>query len=370
MSKILQTPSIGTISSFDPSYDADIYFYYEDNQAYRNRIVVTDNETSLVVYDKAQDSMRLYSTIPANTLVAGKQYLAQIQVFDMDGNYSNLSDPVLFYCFTTPILSFAGIYSGYIHRNANIALTLEYVQPENELIKNYQFVLCSEDKIIESSSDVIYSSTLSNYTFYTLKNNTTYYLRAYGETVHGMSIDTGFVLIKVKYEIIPANMAFQVQNVYKRGYIDIETNIINIGYRLENDNYSFNDGVLELTDNSLTYDEGFEITGDFSLFVEAKRLPVTKFLTTNNDNISLHIVNICDTYYCKLEVKDSDIVMCAPLPKARLCTDDGVFITTDDGRQIEIINTNYDDDSFVVFELKRLGGIYGLNAYYSQERMV
>ena len=58
------------------------------------------------------------------------------------------------------------------------------------------------------------------------------------------------------------------------------------------------------------------------------------------------------------------------LPKARLSTDDGSYIVTDDGKQIEIIDTSYDDNEFVVFELKRIKGLYSLNAYYKRERMV
>ena len=369
METILQTPSIEAISSFDPAYEATINFYYGDSQPYKNRIVITDKNTNRIVYDKTEDSMRLYVTIPANTLTAGRQYLAQVQVFDIYGNYSSLSDAVLFYCFTTPVLKFANVNDNDIYRNASIKLELSYSQSENEEIKDYQFALYTENKILESSSDAIYSSALSSYTFYGLANNTKYYLRAFGETIHGMKMDTGYIGINIQYNVIPANVAFQISNQYKSGAIQIETNILSVGYELENDNYKFENGSVTLTDNSLIYNEGFEITDDFSLFVEARKLPVTKFLTTNDNNISLYIINICDTYYCRLMIKDSDFVMCASLPKARLCTDDGCYIITDDGKQIEIIDTSYEDDDFVVFEVKRVNGLYRLNAYYKAERM-
>ena len=370
MAIILQTPSIEAIQPFDPNYETIVNFYYDDNQPYKNRIVITDNETNIIVYDNTEDSMRLYTIIPANILTAGKQYLAQVQVFDIDGNYSNLSDPVLFYCFTTPLLSFIGINDNDVYRNASIKLTLNYTQNESEEIKDYQFALYTEDKIVVSSSGSIYSSTLSPYTFYGLKNNTKYYLRAYGETVHGMQMDTGYIGINIQYNIIPSNMAFQLTNQYRNGYIQIETNIISIGYKLENDNYRFEDGYLILDDNSLTYNEGFEIIDDFSLFIEAKKLPVKRFFTTDDNNISLSIINVCNVYYCRLHVKNSDLVICASLPKARLSTDNGGYIITDNGMQLEIINTSYDDDEFVVFELKRIKGLYSLNAYYKRDRMV
>lgn len=370
MAIILQTPSIAAIQPFDPLYAKDIDFYYEDNQPYKNRVVVTNNQTSAVIYDKTQESMRKYVTIPANTLTAGIQYLIQVQVFDVDGNYSNLSEPILFYVFSTPLLSFKNLIDGQIYRNASIELSLSYSQVQSEEIKYYQYGLYTEDKISISSSDSIYSSALSPYTFYGLKNNTKYYLRAYGETINGMTMDTGYLAINIQYEAIPANIGFDIHNIYDKGYISIETNILSVGYELDNDNYEFKDGCLTLKNNSLTYNEGFNIDDDFSLFISAKKLPLGRFFRIPDNSISLHIVKICNTYYCRLFVKDSELVMCAALPKARISTNNGEYIVTEDGKQIEIIDTSYDDDEFVVFELKRVKGIYSLNVYYKQERMV
>ena len=67
MAIILQTPSIEAIQSFDPAFDTTINYYYEDNQQYKNRIVITDNETSTVVYDKTEHSTLLEATSQAET---------------------------------------------------------------------------------------------------------------------------------------------------------------------------------------------------------------------------------------------------------------------------------------------------------------
>lgn len=370
MSRILQTPSILPIQTFDPSFDKVVEFYYEDNQPYKNRIVITDNDTSSVIYDKTEETMVLKATIPANTLIAGKKYLAQIQVFDINNNNSILSDPVLFYCYSNPVFEFQNVQYGELYRNASISLSLNYSQQEDEYIKEYQFFLYDENKIQLSMSERIYSSTLESYTFYGLENNTKYYLRATGKTVHDINIDTDYILINVEYKKLPANIGFKVENIYQSGYINIKTNIIDIGYEIENDNYEFKDSYVILKDNYVKYNDGFVVDDDFSLFVEAKKLPLGMFLTTQDDDISLSIINVCDVYYCKLNVKDSEISMCTSLPKARLSTEEGDIITTDDGRTIEIINTSYDDNEFVIFELKRKDGLYSLNSYYKQERMV
>lgn len=366
---ILQTPTIYTIPPFDPGYENTIEFFCTDSQPYKNRIVITDNMNGDIVYDKTSDTMRLYAVIPKNTLLAGRQYLAQIQVFDFDGESSNLSDPVMFYCFTEPVFHFQDISDGDMYKNASISPILEYSQEENEPLKSYQLFIYGADKTSISSSNVFYSS-ITPYTFYGLENNTSYFIRAAGETLHGMTLDTGYIGFFVDYNTIPANIILKAENNYHGGYIQIETNIISIGYEVGNDNYKIENGMLTLEDNYLLYNEGFNVDGDFSLFIEAKKLPIGKFLTMNSNCISLDIIKICASYYCQLIVKDSDAVHYAPLPKARLCSDDGAYISTDDGKQIEIIDTSYDDDELIVFEVKRINGIYSLNAYYKAERMV
>lgn len=368
MSKILQTPTINSINAFDPAYETNIYFTYGDNQTVKNRAVITDNGTNSVVYDSTQESMRLYHTIPSDVLVPGKQYLIRIQVFDADGNYSNLSDAALFHCYSTPKFSFNEILDSdeNVYQSANISLSIDYDQKENEEIKSVQFFEYSYDKALLKSSDVIYSPSETYYSFYSLKNNETYYFRATGETNHGMKLDTGFIKVNVSFFTIKANVLFQAENNYNGGYISLKSNIKDVGYKTENDCYEFKDGTLILKGNSVTYND-FTIEADFSLFVEAKQLPLTTFFTTDNGNISLEIVNVCGSYYCRLLIAGSNLVQYAPLPKAKLVTEDGYYITTDDSKLIQIINTSYDNDDFIVFEVKRQNGYYSLNAYYKSE---
>lgn len=369
MKKILQTPSITSIQAFDPLFEKKIEFIYTDNQSVRNRAVITDNMTNQIVYDVTQDNMRLYHVIPAGSLRAGTQYLIQIQVFDADGNASNLSDSVLVYCFSTPVFTFSNITDGQEYKNASISLNLKYEQSEGEALKNFQFLQYSYDKTLLSSSGVYYSSAAQNFTFYGLENNTTYYFRAIGETNHGMVLDTDYISVNVSYQVIPANVICYLQNDKRSGYIGIRMNIIDVGYQLENDNYLLQDGMLTLFDNSLTYNSGFEADGDFILFVEAKHLPLKKFLTVNDDIFSLGITKICRQYYCALHVKNTNIIQYVPLPKARLATESNDIIYTDSEQQIEIINTDYENDDLVVFEVKRVNGVYGLRVYYKAEML-
>lgn len=360
MSKILQTPSINSITPFDPLYEYTVDFIYNDNQSLKNRAVIIDNSTSEIVYDETETTMRLQHVIPANTLIAGKQYLIQIQVFDADGNSSNLSSSVLFYCLSTPTFSFSNISEGETYKSASITLNLNYSQSENEPIKSYQFFKYSYDKTLLESSSVFYSSPDMSYSFYGLENNISYYFRAIGETNKGIVLDTGYVKVNISFNTIPTNIVFQADNNYNQGYIYLKLNVKDIGYELDNDDYELKDGLLILHNNSLNYNEGFLVDEDFSLFVEAKELPVKTFLTTNNNTFSLSIINVCDTYYCKLEVQNSLFVQYVSLPKAK-------YSETDNEKFIEIVDETYGNEVIVGFEIKRVNGYYSLYVYYKSK---
>lgn len=358
MSKILQTPIINTIIPFDPTYDQVITFSYEDNQAVRNRIIIKNNENGAIITERTQEGMALQHTIPSKILVAGEQYTIQVQVFDADGNQSNFSDAVLFYCFTTPELSFANIQNDEPHKNASISLDLSYVQTEGEPIRSFQFMQYSFDKTLISSSEVFYSQSPMSYSFYNLENDSVYFFRATGETQHGMALDTGYVEVKVEYKQLPMIVAFDIENDYCNGVISISLNIRDVEYELGNNNYILDNDKVVLMDNYLKY-FNFEVDDDFSLYIKAKKVKVGKFFTTNDDNASLSIISVCGDYYCELSVANSDLKQYVLLPKAKL--------DTNFQSRLSIIDVSPEDDDTVIFEIKRENGLYGLEIYNESE---
>ena len=374
MANKLPKPIVIRILPFDPNENYKIEFLYTGNQIIKNYVVIKDINTNEIAYEKTISTSKLeheiVANIPENKLVAGNQYTVQVQVFDENNDSSMLSDPILFYCLTKPSFSFYNdITHGEVYKNASIELKLEYSQPEGENIRSYQFMQYSEDKILISSSDGEYVTDKSSYThtFYNLDNNSAYYFRAIGETVNGIVLDTDFVRVDVVYKTKPANLIFDVTNEYCKGYITLNSNIKTIEYEFENeDNYLLENGMLKLWDNSLTY-KSFKADGDFALFVEARKLPVKEFFKTNDNNLSLSIINICGVYYCKLNVKDTDLSLFVCLPKARLSTDNGDLLVTNDEKIIEIISTSYNDDELIVFEVKRVNNLYSIKAYYKNE---
>lgn len=348
----LQTPIIPTILPFDPTYSAKIEFVYNDNQAFKNRAVITNADTNAIVYDETITSMKLVHEIPAKTLSSGKYYI-QIQVFDEDGNSSLLSDTTLFYCFITPTVYFRNVTNGMVYKNANIDLEFVYEQPDGETIKSYQFFQYGYDRSIINSSEIYYSTSSMTHSYYGLNNDTVYYFRVIGETQKGMKFDTGYVEVNIKYETVPANVILEVENNYCNGYISIMVNIINVEFSIDNDDYTLENGSLILKSNSLTYN-GFNVENDFSLFAETKAMPLNKpFLTTDDSNFSLLIKEICGKYYAKFEVEKSNYALYVDINDSLVNITEGYM---------EVIN----DDCFV-FELKRKNGIYGLKIYLKSQ---
>lgn len=359
---LLPTPSIITKQALDAAQDNSFEFIYYGSQSVKNRAVIVDNETSETVYDTTIETLKLLHPVPSGTLENGRQYTIQIQVFDSANHSSALSEPVLFYCYSSPAFALNDFENPY--SSSSIRLNVTYAQDEGEELKAYQYLVYDYNKIQLCKSDVYYTSG-SSYLYYGLENNREYYVRCIGETVHGFILDTGYKKVSVSYNTIPSNILFQLKNHKYSGYISIDTNMTVIGYDVENENYLFSDGSVTLWDNSITYNGGFRVDDDFVLLVDAKKLPIKTFLTTNDAAFSLRIVNVCGVYYC--ELKAGNYVIYKPLPKAQITTLDGKLITDDNGNKIEIIHTSYEDDDFVVFEVKRIQHFYSLHVYYKAD---
>ncbi len=347
MDVILQTPSILPIIPFDPANEYNIEFVYQDVQPVKNRAVITDNESGNVVYDSVQNTMRLYHTLPSGTLTAGKKYLIQIQVFDVDNNYSNLSDAVLFLCLTTPEFSFNNLTSGTVYKQANIALELLYSQLEGEQIRNYQIVQYNAEKVKIGASEVIYSQDNLTYTFYGLENNNTYYFRAIGETQNEMPLDTGYIEVNVQLTLLPIDAIFQLDNDYNEGVIRLTFDIRDVHYTLTGDDYTFSNGAVTLNTSSVLYDSGFSVNDNFALFCQVNKVPLGTFLSMEDEMVVLSVLKICDSYYFELKIKDSDFRQYVKLENTTLTNDGKILIGS--------------ENTYVTARIRRVNGYYGLD---------
>ena len=374
---MLSTPLIKKIPAFDPRENYYVSFQYEGNQAVRNRAIIIDNETYQTVYDNEQERMRLDHVITANTLTPGKAYQIKIKVYDGFGDESDFSSPVLFYCYTKPTFKFSNITDDMISRSAVLPVSLLYQQSEGETFSECQINLYTYDYVLSTSSNTLYNASNLTYTFYNLDNESVYYLRAIGKTTHDMDLDTGYVKVNIQYIMQYSNVILRLLNLPDIGSISVSSNIIDIGYEFENDNWYIKDGELVIYDNSLTYLSGFSAPSEYTVFCKARRLiPDKPFLILStpdgNEKVWLEIRQIGTLYYCVLNAPYGlgTYNIFKELPKAVLSdTYDEILVDTS-GYAFMIVNLDYVDDYTTVFEVRYKNGLFGLQVYYEDDSIV
>lgn len=373
---MLNTPILKKIAAFDPRKNFTISFQYSGNQVVRNRVIILDNDTYQTVYDSEQERMRLDHVITANSLNPGKAYLIKVKVYDNYGDESDFSTPVLFYCYSSPIFEFTNITDNMIYRTSSLDVVLSYSQSENEIFKECQINLYAHDYTLLSSSPTLFNSSSLKHTFHGLKNENIYYIKAYGKTAHDMDLDTGYLKINIQYFMMPSNVLFEVKNHPELGAVSLSSGIIDIGYEVENENYTFSNGELIIFDNSLTYNNGFSATSEFTCFVKARKLiPDKPFLYLRNPNggyLWLEIQNISNLFYCVLKSPYplGTYEIYKELPKAMLTTINNEILLDSDDRMLMLINLDYVDGYTTVFEVRYKNGLFGLDVYYEDNSTI
>lgn len=266
---------IHPIEPFDSSIGTELKFTWKGNQIFKVRCIVKNNETGTTVYDHTENTMKQLYTMPPNSgLINGIYYVAYITVFDVNNNESDLQDiGTPFYCFSKPIFGLS-VSDGEIIKTSAYKVGLNYSQPQGESLDSYSFTLYTYQKTVISSSGDIYNTSDMSYVISGLENAKQYYLRATGKTLHGITLDTGFILITVSYTIAQVFNTLELNNKPDSGAIEAKSNIVSTIGLSEKDVIYIGDEYADLRDNSVTYDEGFQVKGDFTkifIFYEPKR---------------------------------------------------------------------------------------------------
>ena len=86
-----------------------------------------------------------------------------------------------------------------------------------------------------------------------------------------MEVDTGYLEITVKYENPNTYARIYATPVPSQGCIQVATNLIIIQYN-GTDSFEYIDGMIDLRDKTLYYDEGFLIKDDFTVLIRGINL--------------------------------------------------------------------------------------------------
>lgn len=317
----LLTPTLTKVNTFDSSESYRFEFLYSGNQPVKNQLVIVNNETSEVVYNDIQINRRLFHDLNPDILENGVQYYAQVKVFDIDNNESDFSAKAIFTPYTRPSFYMTGLpHEGKPLEGANLTVNVEFRQQEGDSISEIVYYLYDRNMKLMSQSTVIHSLDDTQYTYYGLENLTKYYVKCAGKSVYGFDINTGVQEVYVEYEYVKSNLGIVVTND-AAGFLIVKTNIIDVPYDIENDDYEFVDNYLIIEEgNKLIYHLGdFSDFNDFSFIGGVTHIQFGETLFTisaaelNSDlekvpkeQVRIYAVDRGPAYYVRLDVAYDD----------------------------------------------------------------
>ena len=256
-------PILYNIQSFDSSMEQIFSFVWNGNQSFGNKLIICENnELSTVVYQTEQTTMQLKHTLPANTLKNGMYYNAKVAIIDIDKNESEYSDPILFYCFTTPTFTFTNLEENQIVRNASYQISMSYNQIENEPVQSWEISLYDMSQSKIQGSGVKYTDDIE-YTITDLEDNKNYYIKATCITLNGMEVSTDFVLFKVEYKRPAVYSLLSLENISNEGYIKLQSNIRAVEAKSLKEVEYIDNEYVNLKDNTVFIDDDFSLSDDF-----------------------------------------------------------------------------------------------------------
>lgn len=367
----LTQPIVNPISAFDATRAHNITFTVIGGaQVVANRLVISNNETGAIVYNKTAITMKLEHTIPANTLTNGGYYNAVVYTIDNANNESVASTAVPFYCYSQPVLTIDNIPATETIENGTYTFTGTYIQQEGEILNSYQYTLYDSNKNVLSKTPLIYYETDSSlsYTFVGMSNDTSYYIELSGETVNGTHITSGVIYFTVRY-IQPASFAIcDLVNNCDDGYIQVSSNIVAIDGKSNPDPPIYIDDKevdLRDPDNWVEWDSGFRIQDDFTLRAWGRDFnPYEPIITLKNDIDTPQTPN-------KIEMKwmTGDVIKNLPLYTSK----SGNNINITDSEVSNIQNLTVGGNSIVnngvfysVGDIKNIINVQDFNITYNQ----
>lgn len=296
--------SIYPITPFDATKGGTITFKWTGNQAIANRCVIQNNKTQTVVYDQTVSSFKLEHFVDptlvndGEQLVNGEQYVAYIYITYKENEQdveSEQSERQMFFCFADPEFGFTNIIDEQILNTTTYEFLFKYEQVDGELLNSWQMIVYDQNNSKLSDSKVQYNTETLAYTFSGFSNANQYKIRLIGDTVNGIKLDTGYIDFKVSYDLTTLFSMIDCTNLPKQGAILIHSNIISADGIPEKEPVVYVKGdYVDLTNNSVTYNEGFLFDGDFSFVIYGYKVSPNKtlvsFSSTENQNFHAELI--------------------------------------------------------------------------------
>ena len=269
----LTRPVLYSIPAFDATNQYIVQFNsIGGSQVVSNRLVIATNVNNQTVYDEKQTTFRFEHILPANTLTNGTYYNATLYTYDNEGNESQASNIVQFYCYTTPTLTFTNILPNGTVANSAYTFEFTYAQAQNEPLNYYIVNLYDAQGLIVSTSNEQYVSTTTvplnlSYTISGFSDATNYAIEVNGITVNNTQITTGRINFSVSYTRPNIYTLLELQNNCSEGYVSLTSNVAIIDGVSNPDPPTYiNDDEIDLTGDGsyVEWNEGYQVNGDFT----------------------------------------------------------------------------------------------------------
>lgn len=279
-----------------PAFDADVSYVFRFNsiggsQVVKNRLVIATNADNTTVYDEQQETFKFEHTLPANTLTNGTYYNATIYTYDNEGNISQASNIVQFYCYSTPTLTFTNIQPSGTITNSNYTFNFTYNQVQNEPLNTYTVNLYDAQGLIIATSNELYANSTNvpldlSYTFTGFSDSTNYSIQVIGYTINNTYIISSQVNFSVNYISPNIYSIVELQNNCSGGYVNLTSNVAIIdGEVIPGPPIYIDNEELDLTQEGsyIVWDEGYKVDGDFTgILVGRDFTPYSTILTFTN----------------------------------------------------------------------------------------
>lgn len=226
-------PIILTIPAFNSTSDSYIYFTSVGGDLIvKNRLVIKNNLTNVVVFDDTTTTYSMSHLIPSNTLTNGTNYNATIYTYNNDNEVSQPSNIKSFYCYFTPTLEITNINNGDIINTSNVEISMQYNQIQGERIKSAIINVYNSSNVLVSTSDIMYSNSappnIFNFLLSGLESDKEYTIKASGITVNDTEFNSEEVTFSVKYEVNDSYNQVELTNLCDSGCVEIKNNLITI----------------------------------------------------------------------------------------------------------------------------------------------
>lgn len=291
---MLTKPILNEISTFDATEQKRFDFQViGGNQVFGNNLVIERVSDNAQMYNETVETYNLRHTMLADSLYNGFDYKAKIRTKDINGNWSEFSDYVIFWCFSKPIINVTSIDYENQNRvyNQNVLFTAEYSQSEGELLQSYRYLLYDSNGDLLNTYPEQFPDDETSLTqeITDLENNTLYYIEVITLSPNGNEGSSDKINFKPLYVSPRIVASIDPIALPEEGAIKVQSSIIQILFSLydKSDNLIapssvnyIDDEWIDMSDyGKLVADYGFDIfQSDFMLQLHCKNLPENKII--------------------------------------------------------------------------------------------